>query len=137
MTLQTNLPYVAMAALALILSDVPAARALWFCDIYPERCQYTYTGKGYYYPQGYRLPSETPGFGAGNAAGPHWGCGATDGKTASGYSANYPSRSAAEGGALTGCRGRSTAGTCRIISCNASVRSLDQAHAIWPTHPRQ
>jgi hypothetical protein len=63
MTSRMSLAYVAIAALALITSGVRAAYALSFCDIYPNRCQYTPSGKGYYYPQGYRLPSEMPGFG--------------------------------------------------------------------------
>ena len=52
--------WVAIATLGLIISNVSVGRALTFCDIYPNRCQYTPSGKGYYYPLGYRLPSETP-----------------------------------------------------------------------------
>jgi hypothetical protein len=36
--------WVAIVALGLIASDVNAARALTFCDIYPNRCQYTRQG---------------------------------------------------------------------------------------------
>jgi hypothetical protein len=51
--------HVAMAAAALMISDVGAARAATkFCDIYPERCQYSADGVGYYYPLGYRMPGE-------------------------------------------------------------------------------
>ena len=58
MTSRMNLAYVAMAALALIISGVSVARAATqFCDIYPERCQYSGNGRYYYYPQGYRMPA--------------------------------------------------------------------------------
>ena len=67
MTARMVMAYVAIAALALITSGVRAAYALSFCDIYPNRCQYTPSGKGYYYPQGYRLPSEMPGLPAGHS----------------------------------------------------------------------
>src|ERR1700690_1701867 len=103
MTWRMVLACVAMAALALIKSGVRAAYALSFCDIYPNRCQYTPSGKGYYYPHGYRLPSEMPGFGAGNAASTQaWGCAATDGTAKSG-SFGYPNRASAAYGALSQC----------------------------------
>lgn len=60
MTTRMSSKYVAMAASALMISDVVAARAATqFCDIYPERCQYGTNGVGYYYPLGYRMPGET------------------------------------------------------------------------------
>ena len=73
MTSRMNLAYVAIAALALMISDVSAARALSFCDIYPQRCRYSPSGRGYYYPQGQRMPEGLePAFiernGTGNAA---------------------------------------------------------------------
>jgi hypothetical protein len=52
--------YVAMATSALMISDAGAARAATkFCDIYPERCQYSGNGVNYYYPLGYRMPGST------------------------------------------------------------------------------
>jgi len=61
--------YVAMAALALIISGVSAARAATqFCDIYPERCQYSGNGVYYYYPQGYRVGSAGTSSAGGTAA---------------------------------------------------------------------
>jgi hypothetical protein len=52
--------YVAMAAATLMISDARAARAATkFCDIYPERCQYSGNGVNYYYPLGYRMPGST------------------------------------------------------------------------------
>ncbi len=52
--------YVTMAAAALMLSDAGAARAATkFCDIYPERCQYSGDGVNYYYPLRYRMPGST------------------------------------------------------------------------------
>jgi hypothetical protein len=55
-----SLTFVAIAASALMISDVRAARAATkFCDIYPERCQYGSNGVYYYYPLGYRMPGST------------------------------------------------------------------------------
>ena len=57
MTARMVMAYVAMAALAVMISGVSAARAATqFCDIYPERCQYSGDGINYYYPLGYRMP---------------------------------------------------------------------------------
>ena len=62
MTSRVDLAYVAVAALALMISGVVAARAATkFCDIYPERCQYSGNGVNYYYPLGYRMPTSTGG----------------------------------------------------------------------------
>jgi hypothetical protein len=109
MTSRMNSAYAAIAALALITSGVRAAYALSFCDIYPNRCQYTPSGKGYYYPHGYRLPSEMPEFGAGNAASTQargsWGCAATDGTAKSG-SFGYPNRASAVRRPFTMCKAR-------------------------------
>jgi hypothetical protein len=60
MTIRTSLLYVAMAASALMISGAGAARAATkFCDIYPERCEYSGDGVNYYYPLGYRMPGST------------------------------------------------------------------------------
>jgi hypothetical protein len=124
MTSRMNLAYVAIAALALMMSGVSAARAATqFCDIYPERCQYSGNGVYYYYPQGYRVGS------AGRSAtnGAAWGCVATDGK-ATGGSWSLPSRAAASYGALYACARRG--GHCHIITCSSSVHNRDEARAI-------
>jgi hypothetical protein len=135
MTSRMSLAYVAIAALALITSGVRAAYALSFCDIYPNRCQYTPSGKGYYYPQGYRLPSEMPGFGAGNGASTQargsWGCAATDGTAKSG-SFGYPNRASAAYGALSQCAKHG--GNCRIIGCSSSVHNAYEGRAIFFAH---
>ena len=74
MILRTALAYVTMAALAPMLSGVAATRAATqFCDIYPERCQYSGNGVYYYSPQGYRVVSAGT-----SSAGGTWGCAATD-----------------------------------------------------------
>src|SRR5579862_5397506 len=116
MTSRKIMIYVAMAALALIISGVSTARAATkFCDIYPERCQYSGNGVNYYYPLGYRVgPAGTP---SGT-----WGCAATDGKMTA-RTWGYPSRAAATDGVLTGCREHNSGGTCRVVSCSASVRT--------------
>jgi len=134
MTSRKNLAFMAIAALALITLDVSAARALSFCDIYPERCRYSPSGRGYYYPQGRPMPQGLePAFiernGTGNAAHGSWGCAATNGKT-TGRSWSLPSRAAAAEGALIGCSRANTGGNCRVVMCSASVRTRDEAHAI-------
>ena len=122
MTLRTGLTYGAMAALALMISDVSAARAATkFCDIYPARCQYSGNGVNYYYPLGYRMP--------GSSSGAAWGCRATNGK-GSGRSWGYPSRAEAADGAMTGCRRLNNSEACRIVSCSPSVGTREEAHAI-------
>jgi hypothetical protein len=125
MTARMVLAYVAMAALALMLSGVVAAHAATqFCDIYPERCQYSGNGVYYYYPQGYRVGSAGTASGGGT-----WGCAATNGRT-TGRSWSLTSRALAAEGALMGCRRANTGGTCRVVICSASVRTRDEAHAI-------
>jgi hypothetical protein len=58
--MRMSLMYVAMAAATLMISDAGAVRAATkFCDIYPERCQYSGDGVNYYYPLGYRMPGST------------------------------------------------------------------------------
>jgi hypothetical protein len=127
MTSRKIMIYVAMAALALIISGVSAARAATqFCDIYPERCQYSGNGVYYYYPQGYRV-------GSAGTAGGTWGCAATDRKMTA-RTWGYPSRAAAAEAVLAGCRERNGAGACRLVSCSASVRTRNEAHAILSGH---
>jgi hypothetical protein len=125
MTLRTDLAYATMAALAVMISDVSVARAATqFCDIYPERCQYSGNGVYYYYPQGYRVGSAGTASGGGT-----WGCAATNGRT-TGRSWSLPSRALAAEGALRGCTRANTGGTCRVVMCSASVRTHDEAHAV-------
>jgi len=122
MTARMVLAYGAMAALALMISGVSAARAATkFCDIYPERCQYSGNGVNYYYPLGYRMPGST--------AGAAWGCRATNGK-GSGRSWGFASRAEAADGALTGCRRLNNAEACRVVSCRPAVGAREEAHAI-------
>jgi len=125
MILRADLACVAMAALALMIVDVSAARAATkFCDIYPERCQYSGNGVNYYYPLGYRMPGSTAAPGSGT-----WGCRATNG-IGSGRSWGFPSRAEAAEGAMTGCGRLNNSGACRVVSCSSSVRTRDEAHAI-------
>jgi hypothetical protein len=57
MTRRMSFMRVAMATSVLMILDAEAARAATkFCDIYPERCQYSGDGINYYYPLGYRMP---------------------------------------------------------------------------------
>jgi hypothetical protein len=129
MTVRMVMAYVAMATSVLMISDIRAARAATqFCDIYPERCQYSGNGVYYYYPQGYRVGSAGTSSGGGT-----WGCAATDRKMTA-RTWGYPSRAAAADAVLTGCRERNGAGTCRVVSCSASVRTRDEAHAILSDH---
>ena len=128
MTLRMDWICMALAASVLMISDITAAHALTFCDIYPNRCQYTPSGKGYYYPLGYRLPSEGARASSGGAMAAAWGCIATDGH-ARGRSWGYPNRLAASYGALSGCT--KLAPHCRIVSCSASIHSQYEAHATF------
>jgi hypothetical protein len=60
MTRRMSFMHVAMATSVLMISDAGAARAATkFCDIYPERCQYSGDAVYYYYPLGYRMPGST------------------------------------------------------------------------------
>ena len=60
MTTRMSFMYVAMAAAPLMISNGGATRAATkFCDIYPERCQYSGDGVNYFYPLGYRMPGST------------------------------------------------------------------------------
>ena len=126
MTTRMNLAYVAMAALTLMISGGSAARAATqFCDIYPERCQYSGNGEYYYYPQGYRVGSAGTASGGGT-----WGCAATNGRT-TGRSWGYPSRVAAAYSALSGCTTGQYRRDCRIIRCSAlRPRSTRRTYAM-------
>jgi len=132
MTLHRDWLCAAMAAAALTIADVSAARALTFCDIYPQRCRYSPSGKGYYYPQGQRMPEGLePAFiertGTGNAArGTAWGCGATDGK-ARGRSWGFPNQASASLRALSECAKHGT--RCHIVSCSPSIHNYYEAQA--------
>lgn len=126
MTSRIVMANVAMAALALMISGIVAARAaVQNCSIYPERCQYGSNGVYYFYPQGYRMPQSTGGPASNGAA---WGCLATDGQ-ARGRSWGYPNRLSASYSALSACTKRST--RCRIISCNPSVHSNYELYATF------
>jgi hypothetical protein len=130
MTSRMVLAYVAMAALALMLTGVAAARAaVQNCSIYPERCQYGANGVYYFYPQGYRMPPSTGAPASGSAQATTraaWGCGATDG-TARGRSWGFPNRASASLRALSECAKRST--HCHIVSCSPSIHNYYEAQA--------
>jgi hypothetical protein len=156
MTLRIYLACAAMAALALIVTGVTTAGAA--VEISDGRVSYE--------PPGYRMPDATgtprtrvaqsgnclggpwrcrygpegrlhlnlgrvPG--ANRAA---WGCGATDGK-ARGRSWNFANRAAASYRALSECAGKSTRGSCRIVSCRPSVHTSYEAIAIWGANTQQ
>lgn len=60
MSLRTSWPYVAAAGFALLISDAAPTRAqVTPCDINPDTCLYSGTGRLYWYPQGYRRPNAT------------------------------------------------------------------------------
>ena len=130
MTSRMVVAYGAMAALALMISGVVAARAaVQNCSIYPERCQYGANGVYYFYPQGYRMPQSTGGPTAGSAQATTraaWGCGATDG-TARGRSWGFPNKTAASLRALSECDKRGT--HCHLVSCSPSIHNYYEAQA--------
>lgn len=134
MTLRRDWLCAAMAAAALTIADVSAARALTFCDIYPQRCRYSPSGRGYYYPQGQRMPEGLePAFiernGTGNAASNQaWGCLATGG-AGRGRSWGYPNRLSASYSALSACAKRGTG--CRVITCNPSIHSTYESYGAF------
>jgi hypothetical protein len=137
MTLRMEFAWVAIAALGLIMSDLSAARALSFCDVNPDRCRYSPSGKGYYYPRGLPMPQGLdPAFverprTANAASGQAWGCAATDGTSRVPAAWGYASRAAAVAGAIEACQRGSTSGSCRIVGCRSGVRSRDEARALW------
>lgn len=60
-TLRMSWPYVAMVGFALLMADVETTRAqgLSPCDIDPNSCLYSGTGRMYWYPPGYRRQTST------------------------------------------------------------------------------
>ena len=134
MTLRLDLVYVAMAALALMISDVAVARAATKpCDVMPERCRYNSLGRRIFYPPGYRMPEPTvtpPTSARETPNGRAWGCGATDG-VATGRSWGFPNRTAALYRALAECAQRSTHERCRVISCSPFVNTRYDAQVTW------
>jgi hypothetical protein len=130
MSLRMDLAYVAIAALALMISDVTAARAATKpCDVMPWRCRYNSDARRYFYPPGHRMPEAAVTTPANTGA---WGCGATDG-VATGRSWGFPNQAAASYRALSECTKRSTHASCRIVSCSPSVHSYYEAHVAWFT----
>jgi hypothetical protein len=133
-TLRMDLAYVAMAALALLISDVAATRAATKpCDVMPERCRYNSLGRRIFYAPGYRMPESTvtPPTSARQATDRSaWGCGATDG-VATGRSWGFPNKTAASYRALAECTQRSTHERCRVVSCSPFVHTYYDAHVAW------
>jgi hypothetical protein len=66
----------------------------------------------------------------GSAAQASWGCGATD-SVATGRSWGFRNHAAASHRALAECAQRSKLGHCRIVSCNPSVNTYDDAQVAW------
>jgi hypothetical protein len=134
MRLRTDLAYVALAALALLIADVAAVRAATKpCDVMPWRCRYNSDARRHFYPLSRHMPewSATHSISAGTATGSQaWGCGATDG-VARGRSWGFPNKASASFRALAECTKRSTQVSCRIVSCSASVHSYYEAHVTW------
>jgi hypothetical protein len=130
MTLRMHLVYVAMAALALMISDVAAARAgMRLCNAQPWLCRYSSDGRQYFHLESTAATSTA----AGTATSSHaWGCGATDG-VARGRSWGFPNKASASFRALSECTKRSTQASCRIVSCSAAVHSYYEAHVAWFT----
>jgi len=124
MTLRMDLAYVALAALALLIADVAAARAaMRLCNAEPWRCRYSSDGRQYFYVAGTGMPSTGAGTATSNQA---WGCGATDGQ-ARGRSWGFPNKAAASFRALSECAKRST--HCHIVSCSPSIHNYYEAQA--------
>ena len=128
MTLRLDLAYVAMTALALMISDVTAARAATkHCDVMPWRCRYDSDARRHFYPPGYRMAEAAVTNPATRGA---WGCGATDG-VATGRSWGFPNQTSASFRALSECTKRSTHASCRVVSCSPSIHSYYEAHVTW------
>jgi hypothetical protein len=129
MTSRMHLTYVAMAALALLIADVAAARAaMRLCNAQPWLCRYSSDGRQYFHVEGSRMPISN----ARSSTGAAWGCGATDGK-ATGRSWGFPNKASASYRALSACTARSTQASCHIVSCSPSVHSYYEAHVTWFT----
>jgi hypothetical protein len=133
-----------ISAVALMAPSFAAQAATKPCDVMPERCRYGPDGIFYFYPPGYRMPTEngapvgprrTPGrtasLGASRGSAVQaWGCDVTDGKT-TGRSSGFRNRTAASLGALDACMQTSNAGDCRIVGCSATVKTHYDAHVTW------
>jgi hypothetical protein len=130
MTIRMDLAYVALAALAVLIADVTAARAATkICDVMPWRCRYEPDGRKYYWSPGRHMPAygTTSSTGAGTATGSQaWGCGATDG-TARGRSWGFPNQASASLRALSECAKRGT--HCHLVSCSPSIHNYYEAQA--------
>ena len=131
MTLRMDLAYVALAALALLIADVTAARAATkICDVMPWRCRYEPDGRNYYWTPDRHMPAygSTPSTGAGAAdeRSPH-GTAVRIDRTARGRSWGFPNRAAASFRALSECAKRST--HCHIVSCSPDIHNYDEAQA--------
>ena len=122
MTSRMDLAYVALAALALLIADVAAARAaMRSCNAEPQRCRYSSDGRQYFHAFGSRTAA------AGTATGSQaWGCGATDG-TARGRSWGFPNQASASLRALSECAKRGT--HCHLVSCSPSIHNYYEAQA--------
>ena len=134
MTLRMDVAYLALAILALTVSDVAATRAATKpCDVMPERCRYNALGRRIFHPPGHSMLVSTAASpsGAGNPT--HrgaWGCGATDG-VATGRSWGFSNKTAASYRALAECRLRSTQQQCRLVSCSRFVKTSGDAQLTW------
>jgi hypothetical protein len=122
MTLRMDLAYVALAALALLIADVAAARAaMRSCNAEPQRCRYSSDGRQYFHAYGSRTAA-----GGAAASSQAWGCGATDG-TARGRSWGFPNQASASLRALSECAKRGT--HCHLVSCSPSIHNYYEAQA--------
>jgi hypothetical protein len=137
MTTRMNLGYVAIAALALTITNVATVHAATkICDVMPWRCRYEPDGRKYYWSPGRHMPAypaaaHASSTGSGQVTTTHgWGCGATDG-TARGRSWGFPNQASASLRALSECTKRSSHASCHIVSCSPSVHNYDEAQVAW------
>jgi len=130
MTFRRDLACTAMAALALIISDVAAHAAMRSCNAEPWRCRYGPDGRGYFYAYPHAPPSTVTGPASSGHVVGAWGCGATDGK-ATGRSWGHANQASASYRALAACAERSVRGGCHVVSCSPSVHNYTEAHVAW------
>lgn len=147
MTLRMELAYAAMAALALMMCDVAAARAaMRLCNAQPERCSYGSDGRYYFHISERRVPHSPATTSTKTtstkttstkitstrttSSSAAWGCGATDGHS-TGRSWGFANRSAATYRALAECTQRSGHGPCHVVSCSSSIATYGDAHPAW------
>lgn len=141
MPVRRTLPYVAVIAAAILtIPTGPARAATKTCDVMPERCRWGSDGLLYYYLPGQRLPTGIPGPSgvdptARNSA--SWGCAASggEGNRGRGWTWGARDRATAAQIALGACAARNRT-SCHIISCRASIRTREEAHATWPVPSR-